>query len=267
MEYPADSVNYEIFKFDFGVARLKLALLKENFEYRIFYEKFIKSIYDKSFPAKGFEKFGLPGVRFTVGAPYYNDVLDLLNPLKEIFYSHAVMQLEVNSELPFEGMAGRTLHTLKKIKPYERFFSVDLRKKKKQILREFEEFLNNAYRWKKFLQIETWKPDNSRLRAEAWTHLKVWKLRRKKLSFSEIALELKLTEDTAKKSFYRAYELTQGRKYNPDMLKREVWLIRKNELKKTCDNCPDRKTCVVLCPEILRFIDQETLNHSKEKLL
>ena len=108
-----DSINHEIFKFDTDTARLKLALLKENFEYQAFFEKFIHSINDLNvpfplFPAYHFEKFGLPGVRFLVGASNYNDVLDLLNPCKEInfdskkennilskvFYFHGIFQIE-----------------------------------------------------------------------------------------------------------------------------------------------------------------------------
>jgi len=280
--HPFDSINHEIFKFDLDSARLKLALLKENFGYRTFYKKFIRSIHDTnfSFPANHFETFGLPGVRFTFAGPSHDDTLKLLNPLdstnidkkreecllQKIFYSNAVMQLEVNSELPYEGLAGRTLHTLKKVKPYERFFSVDLRKKKKQILREFEEFLNNTYRCKDYFEVETWKPDNSRLRKEAWTHLKVWELRRKRLTFLKIAEQLKLTEDNAKKSFYRACELTQGRKYYPEMLKKEIWCVEIEELQKTCENCPDSDTCTILCPDVLPFVNQDVLNHSKEKL-
>jgi hypothetical protein len=272
-----DSINYEIFKFDLDTARLNLALLKENFEYRTFFEKFIKSIDDTSFsfPAYYFEKFGLPGVRFTVGAPCYNDVLELLDPYKKvkldskrednilskIFYFPSVMQVEFNTSY-IKGIASRTFESIerKKTKPHERIFIADLRKKKKQLLREFSEFIDATYNQSDL------KPDNSRFRAEAWTHLKVWKLRRKRLSFSNIAEQLKLTEGNARKSFYRAYELTQGRKYDPEMLRRQVWLVRKKELQKTCDNCPDRDTCTVLCPDILRFIDQDTLNHSKEKL-
>lgn len=272
-----DSINYEIFKFDLDTARLKLALLKENFEYRTFFEKFIQSIDDTnfSFPAYYFEKFGLPGVRFTVGAPCYNDVIELLDPYKEvkldskrednilskIFYFPSVMQVEFNTPY-IKGIASRTFESIerKKTKPHERIFIADLRKKKKQLLREFSEFIDAAYN-----QADL-KPDISRFRKEAWTHLEVWKLRKKRLSFSKIAGQLKLTEDNARKSFYRAYELTQGRKYDPEMLRRQVWLVRKKELQKTCDNCPNRDTCTVLCPEILRFIDQDTLNHSKEKL-
>lgn len=272
-----DSINYEIFKFDLDTARLKLALLKENFEYRTFFEKFIQSIDDTnfSFPAYYFEKFGLPGVRFTVGAPYYNDVIELLDPYKEvkldskrednilskIFYFPSVMQVEFNTSY-IEGIASRTFESIerKKTKPHERIFIADLRKKKKQLLREFSEFIDAAYNQSDL------KPDNSRFRKEAWSHLKVWELRRKRLSFSNIAEQVKLTEDNARKSFYRAYELTQGRKYDPEMLRRQIWLVRKKELQKTCDNCPDRDTCTVLCPEILRFIDQDTLEHSKEKL-
>jgi len=282
MEYPPDAIKHEVFKFDLDTASLRLALLKENFEYRAFYKKFIKSIEggDFSFPAYRFEEFGLPGVRYTVAGPSHDETLKLLDPLNDnkleevrekyllqkIFYSHAVMQLKVNHELPFEGMAERELHTLKKVKPYEKFYSVDLRKKKKQILREFEEFLNNSYRFRDYLSIETWAPDNSRLRKEAWNHLEVWKLRKKRTPFSKIAEILKLTEDNAKKSFYRAYELTQCRKYDPEILRKEIWLVKQEELKKTCATCPDRDTCRVLCPEVLAFVDQDVLRNSREKL-
>ena len=277
-KHPADSINYEIFKFDLDTARLKLALLKENFEYRAFYEKFIKSIDDLSFsfPAYYFEKFGLPGVRFTFGGPYYNDVLELLDPYKEVkldskkednilskvFYYPAVMQVEFNAPY-IEGIASRTFESIerKKTKPHERIFIADLRKKKKQILREFSEFIDAAYNQSDL------KPDMSRFRAEAWTHLEVWKLRRKRLSFSNIAEQLKLTEDNARKSFYRAYELTQGRKYDPEMLRKQVWLVKKGELKKICDNCPDRDTCMILCPEALAYVNQDQLSSTKEKLL
>jgi len=189
--------------------------------------------------------------------------------LKKIFYQNAVMQLEVDTDFSLEGIAARSMHTLKakKIKPYERFYSVDLRKKKKQIIREFEEFLKNAYRWKKFLGIETWELDNTRLRKEAWRHLEVWKSRREKLSFSKIAIDLNTTEDNAKKSFYRAYELTQGRKYDPEISKKEIGRIRMSELKKTCNNCPDFNKCTFECPDILAYLDQDTLKNTREKLI
>lgn len=281
-KHPLDEIKREVFQFDADLARLKLALLKENFEYRAFYEKFIQSIDDLNFsiPAYDFEKFGLPGVVFIFGAPWQDDVLDLLDPYREvdfdskkedsllskIFYYHAVWQVELNT--PFEGLASRTFEYIERkgLKPYERLFVVDLRKKKKQILRELSEHINSAYRFSDFYETETWKPDKSRLREEAWKHLKVWKLRRKRLSFSKIAEELGSTEDNVKKSFYRAYELTQFSKYDPDMLKKEVWLIKKSELQKTCDVCEDRESCMVLCPEILNFVNQD-LTHSKEKIL
>lgn len=273
-----DPINYEIFKFDPDTARLKLALLKENFEYQAFFEKFIHSIDDLNvpFPAYHFEKFGLPGVRFLVGAPYYNDVLDFLNPCKEVnfdskkennilskvFYFHGIFQVEFDGR-EIEGMASIPLEAIerKKRKPSERMFIADLSKKKKQLLREFSEFIDAACNQSDL------KPDKSRLREEAWTHLKVWKLRKKRLPFSKIARQVKQTEDKVKKSFYRAFELTQNRKYDPEILIKQIWLVRKKSLKKTCDNCPDRDSCTVLCPEILQFVDQDALKSTKEKLL
>ncbi len=287
MQYPPDGINHEIFNFDIETARLKLALLKENFEYRKFYEKFIKSIenlgsYDSNFifPRNIFENFGLIGARHVFGGPSHYELLKILNPfddfeieknrekylLQTIFYECAVMQIELNIDAPVNGLSGRAMPTLKKAKTYEQFFSVDLRKKKKQILREFEEYINNAYRWKKYNAVETWQVDDSRFRQEAWKHLTVWKLRRKKLSFSKIALETHQTADNAKKSFYRAFELILGRKYDPGILKREIWVIHKNEMQKTCDSCPDRLTCGTLCPDVIPFVDQDILPHSRDKL-
>lgn len=280
-KHPLDSINHEIFKFDADTARLRLALLKENFEYRAFYEKFIQSIDELNFsiPAYDFEKFGLPGVVFTFGAPWQDDVLALLDPYREvdfdskkednllskIFYFPAVMQAGPNAR--FEGIASRSFESIKRngLKPYERLFVVDLRKKKKQILRELGEHIDSAYRYADFYETEP-KQDRSRFREESWRHLKVWKLRRKRLSFSKIAEELGLTEDNARKSFYRACELTQFRPYDPDLLRGEILLVKKNELNRTCSECDEFNSCTIYCPEILWYIDQDNRKHTKEKL-
>ena len=287
MKHPLDEVKHDIFQFDPDLARLKLALLKENFEYREFFPKFADNPFP--FPAGVFEKFGLPGMRFCIGAPWYKDTLNLIDPLKDVkldpkreksllsrlFYSHGIMQIEFNKQV--EGVASTTKSSLdhRGIKPHERALLVDLRKKKKQLLREFSEFIDSVYRYKNYSTIKKdsdfefykqLKPDISRFRKEAWTHLEVWKLRIKRMRFSEIAKKLNLTEDNAKKSFYRGYELTQGRPFDPDKFKKETSVVRKDELEKICETCDERESCMILCPDALRYIDQGTLKHTKEKL-
>ncbi len=290
-KHPVDSINHDIFQFDPDAARLKLALLKENFEYRAFYEKLIKSIdglnfsfpdyHDSNFsiPAYHFEKFGLPGAIFTWGGSLHEDVLDILDPFREvsfdskkeddilskIFYWPAVMQTGPNAR--FEGIASWSFESIKRngLKSYERLCVVDLRKKKKQILRELSEHIDSAYRYSDFYETDL-KPDISRLRKESWTHLKVWKLRRKRMRFSEIAEELGLTEDNARKSFYKAHELTQFRPYNPNLLRSEILSVKMNELKKICSECDEFNTCTIECPEILGYVDQDVRKHTKEKL-
>jgi hypothetical protein len=290
LTHPFDELKHDIFQFDPDLARLKLALLKENFAYREFFQKFAGDPYIP-FPVGDFQKFGLSGVRFSRGSPRYKEVLILIDPFKDVnldpkteesllsklFYSHGIMQIEFDKKLPFEGFASTTKTSLERrgIKPHERALLLDLRKKKKQLLREFGEFIDNVYRHKNYATIkkdsdfEFYKklePDISRFRKEAWTHLKVWKLRKKRMPFPKIAEGFDLSEDNARKSFYRAYELTQGRQYDPDKLKRKVWLVRKSELKKTCSTCDERESCMILCPEALGYVDQDILKHTKEKL-
>jgi hypothetical protein len=116
-----------------------------------------------------------------------------------------------------------------KLQPYEHIFIVDLRKGKGQLKREFEKLVNrernlheeysqtkSTFTFAKTFQ--EWRPEG-RERKEAWRHLKIWKLRNKGRSFKEIALEMKTAEDLIKKSFYRAFALTQFKKYNQSIWK------------------------------------------------
>lgn len=147
----------------------------------------------------------------------------------------------------------------KDLEPYERLFMVDLRAKKKDILADFEKRLSEIY------EADQWQEDSSRYRKEAWTALKVWDMRREKISFPKISLKLKISADTAKHSFYRAFELTQNKQYDVEALRRDLWLIKKEELKKTCDTCDLRDTCDTLCPDVLAHTNQDKVSR-KEKL-
>lgn len=107
--------------------------------------------------------------------------------------------------------------------PYERLLKIDLRKKKEQIITEFKDFIDTEILKQGQglkLGLETafeWSPDITRNRIkERWKQLGVWKMRKDVKNFSEIAFKTKVSEDTAKKQFYRAFELITGGKYNKD---------------------------------------------------
>jgi hypothetical protein len=143
--------------------------------------------------------------------------------------------------------------------PFERLYKINLRGKPAQILREFKAALASVYAHRGInpAAYKEWKQDRSRKREEAWQHLKVWKMRRERKGFIEIARTLEIKTSAAKMSFYKAFEMIEERKYNRDDFRRSYWEIRKEELKRTCATCPDRNNCTILCPDVLTFINQD----------
>ena len=134
---------------------------------------------------------------------------------------------------------------------------------------------------KKSNRLFDWDIDNSRFRDEAWEQLKIWDLRRKKeiirergsgsifterRTFGRISNELKLTEDLVKKRFYRAYEVTQGLKYDIEK-NRELWIIRKSELENKCGTCEIQDDCNDPCPDVLPFVEQDHVRPTSFKLI
>ena len=263
-------------------AKLRLALLKENFEYQDFFRRFLemdkkRNKSNSAWPGLDFNKFGLKSLRHYISHPFYkyDKIIDLINPqknskiipgefadriLSRLFHDPAIVLVEV------KGTEHRGLETFSSmpiaainrtgLKPWERIYKVNLTKKKSLIKKEFESYIEQAC--SKNAEKSGWAPYEKRNRKEVWIHLDVWKLRKKRKSFSEISKELDITIDAAKKSFYRAYELTQDKKYNPAALRTEVWRVKKDEIKQTCADCPQRKNCADLCPDVLRYIDQDT---------
>jgi hypothetical protein len=171
---------------------------------------------------------------------------------------------------PFEAGSIDTSY----LKPSERLLRVDLSRKKSELLAEFKAFLDQVDRFRKADTLpkewadnyQTWTPDTSRERAEAWHQLEIWRMRKERIPFSEIARAMEITQDAAKKAFYRAYERTQGRAYEPDRYRKDGQKTNTWDLTKTCQTCPDRQTCTELCPEILRFADQDYTGR-KESIL
>ena len=258
---------------DIDDARLRLALLKENFEYRAFFTQFKgwieKNPNSEAWPGLGFRR--IFHLALYPGSPLYPDILKAVDPFEEnppnidhylpnLFHDPGVTRIDTGSSL-VEGSHRALWHFLEGgPKPWERLYAVDLRKPKAQIEADFKTYLDWA-----FTNEDGWEVNKTRRRKEAWQHLEVWKLRKKRQSFFTIANQLDISVDVAKKSFARAFELTQGKKYDPDLYRREAWAIKMSELTRTCDVCPDRSTCVELCPDMLMLVDQDQVKR-KEKL-
>ena len=273
---------HQSFRENIEQAKLKLALLKENFEYREWFDHFLEwqageGWKKEAWPGYMFKRFGLVGLRFFLGHPNRKDVMDLINPRKDmiesphltrLFYDHAVTLIEVGNEDHHEGGWGQPIRVVNErgLKPGERLFKIDLKKKKSQIMKEVSEYLDRAYMRR--TSESDWTPDNSRDREEAWQHLAVWKLRRQRKSFSEIATDRNITKDAAKKSFYRAFELICGNRFDPVLFKRDYWEIRQADIGKQCKTCPNHPDnggdCNELCPDMLAFVNQDN-QYQREK--
>jgi hypothetical protein len=143
---------------------------------------------------------------------------------------------------------------------------VDLSRKRGELIEHFKRLLDAVDYFRTSEDIpqtwrenyEQWRPDTSRQRDEAWQQLKVWRLRKERMPFAEIARRMVTTEDATKKAFYTAYERTQGRPYDPERYRRCARSIYKDSLERTCETCPERDTCTELCPEMMRYVDQDT---------
>jgi len=168
--------------------------------------------------------------------------------------------------LPAEGQTRIPIERIPEaLAPSDRILKIDLSRKRGELIEEFKRFLDRAsyFRtaedcpapWKN--NYDEWAPDNSRLRAEAWKALAVWRLRRKRKTYPEIAAALDLTVSAAKMAFRRAHELVEGAPYDPEARPDE---IRLGELRKTCDSCPIRATCTEPCPDVLHFLEQDQVN-------
>jgi hypothetical protein len=184
----------------------------------------------------------------------------------------AILQVHPGQAHPHEGSGCVCAEDLltnveMTLKPSQRILVVDLSRKKEDIEGDFKAFLkqsdvNRAHAEELFNDswadnYAQWSREKCRKRSEAWHQLKVWRMRKERIPFSEIARAMEITQDAAKKAFYKAYERTQGRKYEPDRYRKDGQKINTWDLTKTCQRCPDRRNCSELCPEIMRYADQD----------
>ncbi len=101
-----------------------------------------------------------------------------------------------------------------------------------------------------------------RFRKESVDAMEVWEARRLRKPFKDIASEFAITEDAAKKRYYRAFEIIHGKKYDP--VNYEKPEIKKEYLKKVCETCEEREYCTDLCPDVLAYVIQDTKSYQLE---
>lgn len=281
IEKPTDSNFVD----DFESAKLKLALLKENFEYQIFFEKL------KNDPYKTCPELKRPDEKEDIdyfvrqldqikrrsplcngdANPFddicrlisiaqrdfsLNETLDILDPNKELteestnlfdlmsflFHDNRVYELtRIDEKMVRYGLPK---NGCQKLKPYQRLILIDLRMKKSQLRDEFGAFIDkeledkriiekfkaqypeefNKFKQKYDFGYHLWEHDKSRKRKETW------KLR-KQLSMDDVAIRLGIPLDSAKKSFYKAYERTQNKKYDKNNWKRIIRKVCESEVR------------------------------------
>ena len=204
----------------------------------------------------------------------YGEALEALDPrnvdlpekLPVTFHEPlAVVQIEVPG-MPLEARAGVPLKRVPEaLAPSERILKLDLSRKRGEIEAELKRYLDAAEHYRASGDVpeawranyEQWEPDRSRFRTEAWQALEVYRMRRQRKTFLEIAKTLKIHGAAAKKAFRRAYELIEARRYEPEFFRREAQAVRLPELRKTCGACSLRETCEELCPDVLGFVVQD----------
>ena len=77
-------------------------------------------------------------------------------------------------------------------------------------------------------------------------------------TFLQIARQMRTTADTTKKRYYRAMQLIYGEQYTPN-LQQSIHKRLLSEGKGLCGRCPKRADCKDLCPEALRYAEQDSV--------
>lgn len=106
--------------------------------------------------------------------------------------------------------------------------------------------------------------EDTRFRKERIKAYHVWEERKLRKPFKQIAVELGITEPTAKKRYYKAYELLYEKKYAPAEFDKPE--IKRAYLKRECNTCAEKLTCKDLCPDVIAFVEQDTRPDSERHL-
>lgn len=130
------------------------------------------------------------------------------------------------------------------------YMGINLDASRTDLREAFEAFLKTHIRPK------TGKGDEKMYFGAHKTALIVWDLRAQRKTFPEIQKITGMDKDTAKKKFYRAYELIYGKPYDPSQYERPA--VYKTSMIGLCSDCKQWSTCRVLCPDAIAFVDQDT---------
>jgi hypothetical protein len=168
--------------------------------------------------------------------------------------------------------------------PYERVLVIDLRKNITDLIRDIKHYIQhelkineaankyvrdekkdkkegkdkNAIKHRPSFQLFDWNFDKEKKREEAWKQLEVWQLRKKQMSFRDIAELQGQSISTTKERFYKAYQRIFGKPYDRKHFAKLAKSIKKNELPRTCDTCSDReKDCDGLCIDVEYYANQD----------
>jgi hypothetical protein len=99
---------------------------------------------------------------------------------------------------------------------------------------------------------------DSKQAPEKWkSHIIIWDLRAERIPYTGIKSITGIAAATARKQFYRAYELIYGEKYNSATYLQPE--IKKEYLKRHCNTCEVRLYCRDLCPDVLGYVNQDKI--------
>lgn len=121
----------------------------------------------------------------------------------------------------------------------------------------FDEFLKSRIRPK------TAKGDEKKYFGAHKTAVIVWDLRAFRKTFHHIKNVTGMDKDTAKKKFYRAYELIYGKAFEPAVYERPP--IRKKYMENYCAKCKQRGICKEPCPEVVDYVEQDAVKYQRER--
>jgi hypothetical protein len=209
------------------------------------------------------------------------------------------------------GVVGVSPDNVNKIKtlPYEWYLKIDLRKPKSVLLAESERlidsFLHRRAEYEELIEktsrdrlIEAgilgpydlglgegeyqWDVDNTRLNFEKrLSQLRVWRMRKQRKPFKEIAVTLNENMDTIRKQYYAAYERYQGGPYDREVFRKAAFKpISREKIMEICNQCPSETECfnktgepkakMDPCPNFIylyNYLNEDQKHSSSEKLL
>lgn len=274
---------------EFDIIKLRLRLIKENYDYQMLFETF-KAEYEKwrprpiPIPVDVFKKYGISGIVFSSCPADTFDIYHVLDPvidtekidnkilnevLPRLFKKPGLYQVFTdNRDIP-GGERSAPLFLLEKTIEYQlyqfRLLAVDMRQNKGQLIKEFGEFLDEMDARRSLAEQDpslkkyyNWQVNNTRWSEKIKKQLLVWDLAKDGLTHKEIAAQLNETVDKVSKIFQVAFLRTQKEKYTADKFK----LIIKKRL---CPACKKYLTChdPGECKKLNRFLKDKNESTSE----